>query len=729
MPKKPAAKKPERKQKAAKKIEAEPMNPRAKKELAAIFCLLGALVSILAFMDMAGPAGTAIDTGLSAVFGWSKFLAPLVMLGYAGRVFFPEKFVVKTPVTVGIILFFVSVDAFSNVARWRDLDAMLFPAHLAGAGGYVGLILGYPLMKFTGPWASMVILAGIVAVSLLLSFDVTVHDLMGKIFSLRKPPVLPNAVRVGDESSTATSHDVDAPTFSRKEVGESLPERPLSAEEVEARAMTASVKRKRAKMAAIPFDLLETRNSKPNSGDVHGKMHVIQKTLENFGIPVEMGEVCVGPTVTQFSLKPADGVKLNKITSLSNDLALSLAAHPIRIEAPIPGKSLVGIEVPNQAVAMVSMREVLESGEFTARKSNLTICLGKDVAGKPWIADLSKMPHILVAGATGSGKTVCLNTIILSLLFQNGPDDLKLMLIDPKRVELPVYNGIPHLVTPAITEVPKIINALKWAITEMDRRFDMLSKAGKRDITSYNEANPDEKMPFLIIVIDELADLMVASAAEVEAAIIRLAQMARAVGIHLVVATQRPSVDVITGLIKANITARVAFSVASSTDSRTILDQPGAERLVGRGDSLFVSADLSSPKRIQCCYVGDSEIRKVVDFLVEGLEEPVSYVEGITEKKGLGASGSDFGYNDDGDDELLEEARDVVVKAGKASASYLQRRLKVGYARAARLLDLLEERGIIGPGEGAKPRQILVTPVMDEDGAHFSEDRFDDKGI
>ncbi|MEY4745064.1 MAG: hypothetical protein RL272_1009, partial [Candidatus Parcubacteria bacterium] len=282
----------------------------------------------------------------------------------------------------------------------------------------------------------------------------------------------------------------------------------------------------------------------------------------------------------------------------------------------------------------------------------------------------------------------------------------------------PVYNGIPHLLTPAITEVPKIINALKWALGEMDRRFDLLEKSGKRDITSYNET-AEEKMPFLVIVIDELADLMVASASEVETAIIRLAQLARAVGIHLVVATQRPSVDVITGLIKANITTRIAFSVASAVDSRTILDMPGAEKLVGRGDSLFLSADLSQPKRIQCCYVGDGEIRKVVDYLMEQLDEPVQYEEGVTEKKANG--GNDFGYDADGEDELLEEARDTVVRAGKASASYLQRRLKIGYARAARLLDLLEERGIIGPGDGAKPRQILVSPIGDVDGQHFTE--------
>ncbi len=711
-----------------KKTDAPSMDPRAKKELAAISIALIALVSFLAFFHLAGPAGSFIDSALSAIFGLSKYVVPLALLALAGRIAFPERFAVAAPTSLGVFLFFVSLGAFMNAVRWRTADAMLYMDHLSVAGGYVGLILGYPLMTLTGFWASLVILVGIIAVSLVLTFNVSLHELSTRVMGLRHA-TLPwpfghrGATGVLHEDAAEEDGDDEAPAFVKKEaIDEAGGKQPAvaaaSPEEAEALAMTAAVKRKRARRISVPVDLLDVRNAKPTSGDIAGKMHVIQKTLENFGIPVEMGEVSVGPTVTQFSLKPADGIKLNRITSLSNDLALSLAAHPIRIEAPIPGKSLVGIEVPNQAVALVSLREIIEAKEFAQRKSNLTICLGKDVAGKPWIAELGKMPHMLVAGATGSGKTVCLNAIILSLIYQNGPDDMKLMLIDPKRVELPVYNGIPHLLTPAITEVPKIINALKWAIGEMDRRFDVLSKAGKRDIGSYNET-AEEKMPFIVIVIDELADLMVASAAEVETAIIRLAQLARAVGIHLVVATQRPSVDVITGLIKANITARIAFSVASAIDSRTILDMPGAEKLVGRGDSLFLSPDISVPKRIQCCYVGDGEIRKVVDYLMEQLDEPVPYEEGVTEKKKSG--GNDFGYDSDGEDELLEEARDIVVRAGKASASYLQRRLKVGYARAARLLDLLEERGIIGPGDGAKPRQILVTPVGDVDGQHFTD--------
>ena len=709
-----------------KKEEIPRMDPRVKREMAAIALALVALVSLLAFFKLAGPAGTFIDSALSATFGLNKYLVPFVLLALAGRLAFPERFPVRAPVSLGLFLFLVSLGGLMNAVRWRTPDSMLYLDHLSVAGGYVGLILGYPLMTLTGPWASLVILAGVLAVSLVLTFNVSLHELSSRVMGLRHTALPwpfghrrtdgiigseqdeePAFVRKEAETATAAASATDdEPTSPVEQDGDAPAERPMV------------VKRKRYKTSPIPMELLEDKSAKPSAGDIAGKQHVIKKTLENFGIPAEMGEVSVGPTVTQFALKPADGIKLNRITSLSNDLALTLAAHPIRIEAPIPGKSLVGIEVPNHSIAIVGLKEVLDSKEFRNRPSNLTFSLGKDVAGKPWIADLSKMPHLLVAGATGSGKTVCLNTIILSLLYENSPNDLKLMLIDPKRVELPVYNGIPHLLTPAITEVPKIINALKWALGEMDRRFELLSKAGKRDISSYNET-AEEKMPFLVIVIDELADLMVASAKEVETAIIRLAQLARAVGIHLIVATQRPSVDVITGLIKANITARIAFSVASATDSRTILDEPGAEMLVGRGDSLFISPDLSKPKRIQCCYVSDREIRKVVDYLMEQLDEPVRYEEGVTEKKRSG--GNDFGYDDDGDDELLDEARDTVVKAGKASASYLQRRLKIGYARAARLLDLLEERGIIGPGDGAKPRQILVAPVGDVDGQHFND--------
>lgn len=419
-----------------------------------------------------------------------------------------------------------------------------------------------------------------------------------------------------------------------------------------------------------------------------------------------MAEVSVGPTVTQFTLKPSDGIKLTRITSLHNDLALALAAHPIRIEAPIPGKSLVGIEVPNQSVATVGLREILESKEFRDRKTSLVFSLGKDVSGKPWVTDLGRMPHLLVAGATGSGKSVCLNTIIMSLLYTNGPDDLKLIMVDPKRVELQIYNGIPHLITPVITKVGETVNALKWALREMDRRYDLLAKFGARDLAGYNSRVQD-RLPYLVILIDELADLMATAAADVEGPIVRLAQMSRAVGIHLVLATQRPSVDVITGLIKANFPARIAFAVASSTDSRTILDQQGAEKLLGRGDMLFSTAELATPKRIQDSFVSETEIHRVVEF-IKSKYEPADYDFTVTERH---QSGTVFGgggdVSDEDSDDLLPEAKEEILRAGKASASLLQRRLKVGYARAARLLDLLEEEGFIGPGDGAKPRELL----------------------
>ncbi|MFA6447066.1 MAG: DNA translocase FtsK, partial [Patescibacteria group bacterium] len=384
--------------------------------------------------------------------------------------------------------------------------------------------------------------------------------------------------------------------------------------------------------------------------------------------------------------------------------------------APIPGKSLVGIEVPNQSVAIVGLRELFETKDWRDRRSQLSFALGRDVSGKPWLSDITKMPHLLVAGATGSGKSVCLNTIIMSLVFSNGPDELKLILVDPKRVEFPIYNGIPHLITPVITDVEKTVNSMKWAIREMNRRFDLLSKMQARDIASYNQ-RCQEKLPYIVMIIDELADLMVTAKQDVESQIVRLAQMSRAVGIHLVLATQRPSVDVITGLIKANIPARIAFSVASSMDSRTILDQSGADKLIGRGDMLYSTAEMSSPRRIQGVYVADDEINRVVEY-IKSKYEPADYDPGVVERANqTSLSDVSRGIMDEDADVMLPAAKEEIIRAGKASASLLQRRLKVGYARAARILDLLEAEGFIGPSDGAKPREILqveFTKGMDQ---------------
>ena len=460
-----------------------------------------------------------------------------------------------------------------------------------------------------------------------------------------------------------------------------------------------------------PLDLLEDDKGKPSSGDIKANANIIKRTLQNFDISVEMGEVNVGPSITQYTLRPAEGVKLSKITGLQNDLALALAAHPIRIEAPIPGKSLIGIEIPNKTIALVGLRSVLSQEDYQSSKTSLLLGLGRDVSGRVSFADLGKMPHLMIAGATGSGKSVAIHAIMMSLLYRNSPERLRFLLIDPKRVELTAYSGIPHILTPVITDAKKTILALKWAVGEMERRYELLAKAKVRDIGSYQGTNEsgENPMPFIVIVIDELADIMSVYPRELEASVVRLAQMSRAVGIHLIVSTQRPSVEVITGLIKANITSRIGFQVASQIDSRTILDMAGAERLLGNGDMLYMSGDTSKPRRIQGAFVSESEVRKVTQYLESEYSE--AGFEPLSLEPEGGGGGTIFdSLSGDGEagDELYKEAENLIVQAGKASASYLQRRLRVGYARAARLLDILESRGVIGPADGAKPREVLI---------------------
>ncbi len=445
-----------------------------------------------------------------------------------------------------------------------------------------------------------------------------------------------------------------------------------------------------------------------------------------------MGEIHTGPTVTQYTLKPAEGIKLSRITSLSNDLSLSLAAHPIRIEAPIPGRSLVGIEIPNRIRAEIRMRSMIESPVFKDPSTKLPLVLGKDVSGSHEFAKLEKMPHMLVAGATGTGKTIFLNVLILSLLYKNTPTTLRLILIDPKRVEFSNYADIPHLLAPIIYDVNKTCNALKWLVGEMERRLQVMSESKTRDIVGYNEAilknnnkngvEKKELMPYIVLVVDELADLMSSKGREVEAGIVRLAQMARAAGIHLILATQRPSVEVITGLIKANVTSRATFQVASQVDSRTVLDVSGAEKLLGAGDLLFISGEISKPKRIQAPFVSEKEIRDVVKWIKSQYKEEVDEEKDeLSEnlEKDLETPTSegmiDFSTSEDEEDSLYEEAKKLVIENRKASASFLQRRLRVGYARAARLLDILEDRGIVGPSDGAKPREIYAGSDNEED--------------
>ncbi len=464
-----------------------------------------------------------------------------------------------------------------------------------------------------------------------------------------------------------------------------------------------------------PIDLLVKASKKVNKGGAKALTDTaskLQKTLYSFGVSAKVENVSVGPAITRYELKPAEGVRVSKIANLADDIALNLAAETIRIEAPIPGKQAVGIEIPNKEKEMVHIREVVESAEFANNKSKLSVALGKDVAGQAMVADIAKMPHVLVAGSTGSGKSVCINTIITSVIYNAKPSEVKLIMVDPKVVELSVYNGIPHLLIPVVTDPRKAAGALTWAVQEMEDRYNKFAQKGVRDLAGYNKVLEKEeygRLPQIVIIIDELADLMMVAAKDVEDAICRLAQKARAAGMHLVIATQRPSVDVITGLIKANVPSRISFAVSSQIDSRTILDMAGAEKLLGKGDMLFYPAGAAKPVRVQGAFISDDEVEKIVDFVKANGE--ANYREDIIQSIDKANSTDkelDEDSNDDDTDPLLMEAIETVVETGQASTSFIQRRFKVGYARAGRIIDQMEERGIISGYQGSKPREVLM---------------------
>lgn len=457
-----------------------------------------------------------------------------------------------------------------------------------------------------------------------------------------------------------------------------------------------------------PIDILkhmEHKSSDNEQYEVRKNADKLIETLKDFGIEAKVSQVSIGPSITQYEVQPAAGVKVSRIVSLSNDIALSLASSDLRIEAPIPGKSAIGIEIPNKEKVGVSLREIIQSKEFDETDTKLPMALGKDISGTPIIADIAKMPHLLIAGATGSGKSVCINTLIASIIYRAKPNEVKLLMIDPKMVELSVYNGIPHLLIPVVTEPKKAANALNWAVTEMNNRYKKFADSGVRDMSGYNKKVEDEsrKMPQIVIIIDELADLMMVAASTVEDYICRLAQMARAAGIHLIVATQRPSVDIITGTIKANIPSRISFAVSSQVDSRTILDTGGAEKLLGRGDMLFLPVGESKPIRIQGAFIGEDEVEEIVDFLKQ-TNQPL-YEEDVIDEIEKQVEALDHGDVD----ELFDTAVDLILEEGQASISLLQRKLKIGYARAARIVDEMESRGVVGGHEGSKPRKILMT--------------------
>jgi len=699
-----------------KKIGRFVLPEEVKRRIAGVVVFLLAIIVALSFFEEAGKAGQIIFSGLNFLIGKTVFLLPLILV-LSGLVFFLTRY--KKFLFAEILAIFLLILGISGILGALTLNVKDggWPPTNGLVGGWLGYLIAKPFFQLFGFWVSQIIFAGLIFISGLIFWHLLTSPFLKKEKEIEeeerlkkeKMSLITRIFKRAGPSFKIKEIEPSATAFETKRETETLKEPSLEVKPI----LEQLAKNGGGEYQRPALELLDSEKERPKAGDIRINSAVIKKTLENFEIPVEMSEINVGPTVTQYTLKPADGIKLSKITTLSNDLALALASHPIRIEAPIPGKPLVGIEIPNKERAKVRLRDLVFFPQFQQSISNLTFVLGRDVSGNPLYADLARMPHLLVAGSTGTGKTIFLNSLILSLIYRNSPEILRFILIDPKRVEFSIYSELPHLLSPVIFDGQKTINALKWLITEMERRFDILSSNDSRNIASYNEKVLREKetpLPYIVLIIDELADLMASRGREIEAGIVRLAQMARAVGIHLVVATQRPSVEVITGLIKANITSRITFQVASQVDSRTVLDMAGAEKLLGLGDMLFVSAEIVKPKRIQSAYVAEKEVKRVVNWLKSKITAPLpSQIFPLTEEtlaEGEGLSREiEF---EAGEDPLYEEAKRVVIEARKASASLLQRKLRIGYARAARLIDIMEERGVVGPGEGAKPREVYI---------------------
>lgn len=684
------------------------VTPQTKQAIGAVALAVLAVFFILSALDYAGVAGSVTHDALGYLFGIGFALAPIACILYIYVLMKPrEDERVSIAKLIGIALLFFSLLGLLGL---YDTDA----------GGIAGHLLAQPLTILLGKIAAGIVLAAVSLIGVFLTFNIGIR------FPTRAPR---------DEEEETTGMVLPEELYEPEDESEEE-DTEESTEEVPAPAPSLvdrlGVSKNGFAVSSFygpyeppPLSLLQKDKGKARVGDVKANANIIKRTLQNFNIQVEMDEVSIGPSVTRYALKPAEGVRISKIVGLQNNLELALAAHPVRIEAPIPGKSLVGIEVPNTSKSTVGLASLLSSPEYTDSPKPLLVALGKDISGNANFANIAKMPHILIAGTTGSGKSVTIHALVTSLLFRNSPEQLRFIMVDPKRVELTLYNGIPHLLTPVITDAKKAIMSLKWAAKEMERRYDILQAEKVRDISSYHEniyhpardaAKKDkpaddempEPMPYIVIIIDELADIMQAYPRELEASIVRLAQMSRAVGIHLVLSTQRPSVNVITGLIKANVPTRLALQVASQIDSRTILDQVGAEKLLGAGDMLFLSGELSKPQRIQSAFLTEEEVKNVTEYLRNQNDaQELDSIDLNGDSKG-GTSDAFFeSVADEDDDDLYEEARDIVREAGKASTSYLQRRLRIGYSRAARLIDLLEERGVIGPADGAKPREVL----------------------
>lgn len=699
-----------------------------------IFCLAVTVFLILAAFDFGGMLGSALYAWLSRFVGVGYALLP-VSLG------------------IGVFIFFRAVSG-SSMSSWQIGSTVVFLLSslgllnvvFPGKAGIVGEFISKPLLTGLDTPATVTFLLAFTCAALVIAFDV--HP-VGLFTSIRSWLADRSYTTQTEEQPELEVSGISGAGLEEQEAlaapeGSVVAEAPPSEREPEILMMEQG-KIHKGDISPIPaygggvytpppVSILSRNKGKPEVGDIKANANIIKRTLQNFGIEVEMDEVAIGPTVTRYAMKPAEGVRLSKIIALQSNLELALAASPVRIEAPIPGKSLVGIEVPNFSRTTLGLAPILSDTSYTESDTPLLIALGRSITGTPHYADLARAPHILVAGTTGSGKSVMIHDLIISLLYRQGPDRLRFVMIDPKRVELTLYNSIPHLLTPVITDPKRAILALKWLAKEMDRRYDVLEAERVRDIHSYHEniflpalndppedmGKMPEPMPYIVVIIDELADIMQTYPRELEAGIVRLAQMSRAVGIHLVLSTQRPSVKIITGLIKANIPTRVAFQVASQIDSRTILDMGGAEKLLGAGDMLFLSGEMSKPRRIQSPYVVEHEVKQVVKHIAAHHAHELTSEIDFSETQAsdalfAGGIGDDNGV----DDTLYEDAKQAVMQVGKASTSYLQRKLRIGYARAARLMDILEEQGVIGPQDGSRPREVLhkqagTAPLSDE---------------
>ena len=733
--------------------------PKVSIDVAVVVMLLLSILLAVLIYTKSGFLGEHLSPALGGVMGFIKYIIPVGTFAIAIYLAYDKKEYLHTKlfqyvaflICIAVMLSVFQISA-GNINIGKDMKNILEQAYSLGeqdiGGGVIGVIVAVPLIKFLGSLGTVILSIGVAIILLVFMFAIRPTDIIFNIVDylvdrreekkeLRQKErknrkvkkVNPEEEVIVPKKLKKYNHDKDDLTpLGLENSQHSSPSELSNLFKQEVKTKEEDVKEVlnlehtiTVEDDSYEFPPVEILSEGVKKGIKGGKKAVadtatkLQKTLYSFGVSAKVENVSVGPAITRYELKPAEGVRVSKIANLADDIALNLAAETIRIEAPIPGKQAVGIEVPNAENEVVHLRDIIDTPEFQNHKSKLAFALGKDVAGKEIVTDIAKMPHVMIAGATGSGKSVCINTLISSIIYKAKPSEVKMVMIDPKVVELSVYNGIPHLLIPVVTDPKKAAGALAWAVQEMENRYATFAAKGVRDLKGYNEAVEKKdgigKLPHIVIIIDELADLMMVAKNDVEDAICRLAQKARAAGMHLVIATQRPSVDVITGLIKANIPSRIAFAVSSQVDSRTILDMVGAEKLLGKGDMLFYPAGAPKPTRIQGAFVSDGEVEKIVDFLKANGE--VKYNEDIIESiENANKSEKDLEAEQEADDDadpLLMDAIDVVVDTRQASTSFIQRRFKVGYARAGRIIDQMEERGIISGYQGSKPREVLVT--------------------